>query len=110
MDLSSGDDTRSMTAAALVEKLFMPENFVLLLDENRFGPVNAAVSSVSSSVSLGAVRCVAGFDMRGLFRSFCFVSLLVGHDLIIWPCRDSKNPIEAIHSVLFLVFLKMLIA
>lgn len=70
MDLSGGDDTRSMTAAALVDKLFMPENFILLLDENRFGPVNAAVSSVSSSVTLGAVVSIYDWVVCSFFSLF----------------------------------------
>ena len=35
-----------MTAALMVDRMLEPENFILMLNENDFGPVNAVVSSV----------------------------------------------------------------
>lgn len=35
-----------MSAAILVDRMMDPDSFVLMLDENEFGPVNAAVTSV----------------------------------------------------------------
>lgn len=46
VDLSEGGDTRAMAAAGIVDRMLLPENFVLMLDANRFGPVNAAITSV----------------------------------------------------------------
>eukprot|EP00752_Nemacystus_decipiens_P006071 g5479.t1 len=47
VDLSGLAETRAVSAAILVDRMMKPENFVLVVDENRFGPVNAVVSSVS---------------------------------------------------------------
>lgn len=46
VDVSGSGGTRAMSAATLVDRMMEPENFVLMLDENKFGPVNAVVSSV----------------------------------------------------------------
>lgn len=46
VDLSGEGDTRSMAAATMVDRLMQPENFVLAMDENQFGPVNVVVTSV----------------------------------------------------------------
>lgn len=46
VDLIGSNDTRAMTAAVMVDRLLEPENFILILNENDFGPVNAVVSSV----------------------------------------------------------------
>lgn len=35
-----------MQAAGLVDRLMQPENFIVMLDENDFGPSNAVVASV----------------------------------------------------------------
>eukprot|EP00904_Undaria_pinnatifida_P004672 jgi/Undpi1/14205/HiC_scaffold_9.g03854.m1 len=47
VDLNGANDSRAMAAATIVDRLLEPENFILLLDENSFGPVNAVISSVS---------------------------------------------------------------
>lgn len=46
VDLDGSSDTRAMTAALMVDRLLEPENFILMLNENDFGPVNAVVSAV----------------------------------------------------------------
>ncbi|CAN0422794.1 unnamed protein product [Pylaiella littoralis] len=47
VDVSGGGSTRAVTAAGLVDRMLQPGNFILMLDENRFGPVNAVLSSIS---------------------------------------------------------------
>lgn len=47
MDLSGGGETHAVKAAGLVDRLMQPENFIVVLKDNSFGPVNAVVSSVS---------------------------------------------------------------
>jgi len=61
-----------MTAALLVDRMMEPENFVLMLDENTFGPANAAVTSVrvrvgqagSQPASQTSTRCSAAGRCR----------------------------------------------
>ena len=58
----------------MVDTLFSPEKFVLLLDENRFGPVNAAVSSVKLS------RLALDWRILKLSRLFRFISKRSDHE------------------------------
>lgn len=52
VDVSGGGGTRATTAAAMVDRMLQPENFILMLDENRYGPVNAVLSSVRKTPSI----------------------------------------------------------
>lgn len=45
--LEDDGETRAAAAATAVDRLLDPDNFVLMVEENDFGPINAVVTGVS---------------------------------------------------------------